>query len=90
MRTRSENSQPTPEATNFCRSAIAARRQLLLMYSFLPRQNAAVLFGKHIKCCPAKQVALVSVLTVFGLEWNTSHDISAATLEEKISAWECL
>lgn len=31
VRTRSENSQPTPEATNFCRSAIAARRQLLLM-----------------------------------------------------------
>lgn len=31
VRTRSENSQPTLEATNFCRSAIAARRQLLLM-----------------------------------------------------------
>lgn len=67
VRTRSENSQPTPEATNFCRSAIAARRQLLLMWLFLPRQNAAVLFGKQIKCCPAKQVALVNVLTAFGL-----------------------
>lgn len=31
VRTRSENSQPTPKATNFCRSAISARRQLLLM-----------------------------------------------------------
>lgn len=31
VRTRSENSQPTPEATSFCGSAIAARRQLLLM-----------------------------------------------------------
>lgn len=39
--------QPAPEATNFCRSTIAVRRQLLLC-----RTNAGVWFGKHIKCCP--------------------------------------
>lgn len=48
VRTRSENSQPTPEATNFCGSAIAARKQLLLIWIFLPRQISAVLFGKPI------------------------------------------
>lgn len=31
VRTRSENSQPKPEATNFCGSAIATRKQLLLI-----------------------------------------------------------
>lgn len=31
VRTRSENSQSTPEGTRICRSAMAAKRQLLLM-----------------------------------------------------------
>lgn len=82
VRTRSENSQPTPKATNFGGSALEARRQLFLMQRLLPRRNARVLFGGHINCCPAKQVALVSVLTEFGLQWNIAHDIPD-TLDEK-------